>query len=295
MGLPSLGGILSGSGAPPAGWLSPDDPLSGIEALELGEKRARPRAGDPHTRGKCRACGELVAYADAAGHAAGHWGGKGAGAHMVLIESRERHEFWMLARAARGAFLSDIDARLRRSWLDCHFDHVSMMVVDGVDFNGGVVIGEHDPGDMYLRMEDHTVEEVLGSGSVGDYTYDLLPHRTTYLDVRVVSECPASGMDRPVEVAMRNERIEHDCDGCGLRRGGKRICIECSSLAKDVFMCGVCARRHRHDGDLRFLPVRNSPRMGRCMYGRSNREDTTPWPPTHAWGKRLGGMYGGGF
>lgn len=293
MGWPSLGGLF-GAGLPP-GWLSPNDPLSGTKALDLAEARIRPRAGDPPTRGKCRTCGELVAQAGAAGHMAGHWGGSGGGAYALLIESRERHEFWMLARAARGAFLSDIDARLRRSWLDCHFDHVSMMVVDGIDFNGGVVIGEHDPGDMYLRMEDHTVEEVLGSGSVGDYTYDLMPHRSTYLDVRAVSECPATGMDRPVEVAVRNERIEHDCEECGARGGGRRICIECSSLARDRFMCSACARGHRHDGDLRFLPARNSPRMGRCMYGKSDRREMTPWPPTHAWGRRIENAYGGGL
>ena len=277
------------------GWLSAGDPLSGTEALDRAEARIRPRLEDPPTRGKCRACGELVAYADAPGHAAGHWSGDDGGAYVLLVESRERHDYWMVARAARGAFLSDIDRRLRRSWLECHFDHVSLMVVDGIDFSGGVVIGEHDPGDMYLRMEDHTVEEVLGSGSVCDYTYDLMPHRSTYLDIRVVAGCPASGMVRPVEVAMRNERIEHDCAGCGLRRGGKRICIECGSFGEDRLMCDSCARKHRHDGDLRFLPARNSPRMGRCMYGKSNRLDTTPWPPTHAWGKRLDTMYPGGF
>lgn len=277
------------SGIP--GWLSHDDPLSGTEALDRAEARIKPRLEDPLTRGKCRACGELVAYADAPDHAAAHWGGDDGGAYVLRIDSRERHDYWMIARAARGAFLSDIDGRLRRSWLDCHFDHISMMVVDGIDFNGGVVLGEHEPGDMYLRMEDHTVEEVLGSGSVGDYTYDLMPHRTTYLDVRVVDACSAAGMGRPVEVAMRNEKIEHDCDECGRRRGGRRICIECSSLGEDRLMCDACARGHRHDGDLRFLPVRNSPRMGRCMYGRSDRRDTTPWPPSHAWGKRYGTMY----
>lgn len=273
-------------------WISRDDPLSGTEAFDRADARIKKRVSDPATRGRCRKCGESVAYADAAAHAAGHWDGK-AGAYIVRMASRERHEFWMLARAARGAYLSDVDRRLRRSWLGCHFDHVSIMIVDGVDFNGGVVLGEHDPDDAYLRMEDYTVEEVLGGGDLGDYTYDLIPHRTTYLDVRVVSECAATGMARPVEVVMRNEPVERDCSECGLRGGGKRICIECSSLGNDRFMCDTCAPHHLHDGDLRNLPVRNSPRMGRCMYGKSDRRSATPWPPSHAWGKRLGGQYGG--
>ena len=267
-------------------WPTADDMVGGTRARELADARKVPRTGDPATRGKCRACGELVAYADAADHAAGHWGGEGTGAYLVLVESRERREFWMLARAARGAYLSDIDRRLRRSWLDCHYDHICMMVVDDVAYDGGVVLGEHDPEEPYLRMEDYTVEEVLGAGDICEYTYDLVPHRSTYLDIKVVSQCPVSGMERPVEVAMRNEQVERDCTECGLGGAGRYICIECSSLANDRFMCGTCAPHHRHGGDRRILPVRNSPRMGRCMYGKSRRTDTTPWPPSHAWGMR---------
>ena len=269
--------------------------FSSPRAFDLAAARVSPRSGYPPTRGKCRACGEKIAYPDAIAHMSGHWDGPADGAYMMLAASSERHEFWLLARARPGAYLSDIDRMLRRAWLDCHCDHVSMMLVDGVDFNGGLVIGEHDAADDYLRMEDYTVEEILAvsSNTIGDYTYDLLPSRSTFLDIGIVGRCSASGMERPVEAVMKNERVAHDCSGCGREGAGRMICTECSSLAHDRFMCAACARNHRHDGDRCFLPVRNSPRMGRCMYGRSDRRDTTPWPPRHAWGMRVD-MYSGG-
>lgn len=280
---------MRGEGAEP-----PYDKLiSSARAFDLAVARTSPRRGDPPTRGKCRRCGERVAYAQAAAHVSGHLDGGDEDACLVLAASRERHGFWMLARARRDAYISDIDRMLRRAWLDCHRDHVSVMVANDIDYNGGLVIGEHDPDDVYLRMEDYTVEEVLSGGAVGEYTYDLIPSRTVFLDIKVVSKCSASGMKRPAEVAMKNERAVHDCEACGKSGGGRLICTECCSLARDRYLCASCARRHMHDGDLCFLPVRNSPRMGKCMYGRSNRRGLTPWPPTHAWGLRLD-LYNGG-
>ena len=271
--------------------------FSSPRAFDLADARTSRRKGNPPTRGKCRMCGEKVGYKGAVAHISGHWDGPGDGAYVVLAASSERHEFWLLARAMPDAYISDIDRMLRRAWLDCHRDHVSMLIVDGIDYSGGLVIGEHDPGDDYLRMEDYTVEEVLAasSDSVGDYTYDLIPSRSTFLDIGIVSRCSASGMKRPVEVAMRNERVARDCSECGTEGAGRRICTECSSLARDRFMCAACSRYHMHDGGRCFLPVRNSPRMGRCMYGRSDRKETTPWPPRYAWGMRVDRYSGGMF
>ena len=151
--------------------------------------------------------------------------------------------FWLDIAAKRESKLKELDALLRRTWLEC-CGHLS-------EFQGA----RAEPLSMNRR-----VDEVLPvTGSRIGYVYDF--GSSTELQVShlaVIEAAPVKG----VRIVARNVAPSWPCDVC--QQPATMICVECAN-AGGGFCCETHAGKHEC-GEEMLLPVVNSPRMGVCGY-----------------------------
>ncbi len=163
----------------------------------------------------------------------------------------------MHLEVANSATLDDLDAFLRRTWLEC-CGHMSAFTI-----NRRMDTEDPDWGDDPEGEEDSLFEpigEVLQPGDVVGYDYDF--GSTTHLTIRVRAQNPFRSGEGPVVVLARNAPLEWTCSVCGAP--ATQVCPDCEWKGTG-FLCENCVPGHARHAD-RLLPVVNSPRMGVCGY-----------------------------
>jgi hypothetical protein len=217
--------------------------------------------GASASTGKCLLCGasfgklgitrHLQACAGAAAPA--------AGAFHLVVEGAYAPQYWMHLLVSSRASLANLDAFLRKTWLEC-CGHLSAFTIEGIrytdprgrdDFWG---LGEPE------RNISTRLAKVLKPGLELSYEYDF--GSTTDLRLRVVGETglPASG--EKVTVLARNDAPQIACEECG--NPATRVCSQC--IYEGVgWLCDDCIVEHECGREM-SLPVVNSPRVGVCGY-----------------------------
>jgi len=168
---------------------------------------------------------------------------------------------WLHLESVANATLGDLDALLRRTWLEC-CGHLSDFLIDGVryaqhrgEYREFGEFGEPDTGRMTARLDS-----VLRAGVFFTHTYDY--GSTTTCRLRVTGTDEAHASKERIRIQARNDPPEVPCDSCG--KPAVQICSECIWDEKGV-LCGRCARGHEC-GEEMLLAVVNSPRAGVCGY-----------------------------
>jgi hypothetical protein len=220
----------------------------------------------PISRGRCVFCDAALAKSSATRHLAACPRRQEARAQTAGTKKERSFDlvvdyryapgaYWAYLEVAASAQLWDLDAFLRRIWLEC-CGHLSEFRLGGESYSAA-------PGDLFDAADDDMgvrVSRVLRLALTGEYLYDF--GSTTELRARVVAENPSRSSDALVLLLARNEPPQWSCGKCGA--AAALICSECAWSGEGLF-CKKCARRHEH-GDEYCLPVVNSPRMGVCGY-----------------------------
>lgn len=194
--------------------------------------------------------------------------GPGAGDGLLLaLEDRWLSSYWLVVEASPTATWDDLDAFLRRIWVECcgHlscFEHAGTTFAYDVD---GASEWAEDPRSMVERIAG-----TVAPGSRFSYEYDF--GTTTELVGRALDLVPGAKAAPVIDVLARNEAPVHPCAECG--QSATKLCALCyqgmgfQGSDDPCWYCGTCSEHHRcsgPDGNY-LLPVVNSPRVGLCGY-----------------------------
>jgi hypothetical protein len=223
----------------------------------------------PVTKGKCKRCGHLGARASVRQHltecsaplahppAGSRRAGADVPALLVEVVGRPR-AYWLCLGVAVDATLSDVDALLRATWLEC-CGHLSEFVVGRTRYTStppdpmfGMFSSAPRPQSMRVQAGN-----VFRPGALIEHHYDF--GSTTIVDLSLVGPLPIALTSRTVALLANNEAPAFVCGQCG--QGAASVCVECDT---PEFLCAACSRRHAR-GHMRHTVV-NSPRMAVCGY-----------------------------
>lgn len=182
--------------------------------------------------------------------------------HLVAT-ARHAPPFWMHLEASSEAALDDLDALLRRTWLEC-CGHLSAFRLGDRSFSA------NPTGDVWGTKDEPTsikLGKLLTPGQTLGYEYDF--GSTTELVIRVLAERPGrvaaerpGRAAQPIAILARNDPPAVACVSC--ERPATLLCSQCNFEA-DAWLCDACGSTHAC-GEEMLLPVVNSPRMGVCGY-----------------------------
>jgi len=187
------------------------------------------------TDGNCYICGRTLGKTAMKNHLLREHSYGDEECLLLKIEGAHAKEYWLMVDIAKHMTLGDLDAFLRKIWLDC-CGHLSK-------FKGG------------------TKSRKLSAFAVGNklaYEYDI--GAATEFLITVVGETRRRPQDA-VRLLARNLPPVFYCETCGAH--ATLICIECSYDHDNPCFCELCAKAHAHG---EWLPITNSPRCGECCY-----------------------------
>lgn len=171
------------------------------------------------------------------------------GASTTLVQLRIQAagdpRYWLYVETQTSATLQQLDAFLRRVWLEC-CGHMSAFRVGQREVAKRWAIGQAF-GHTGLR-----------------FTYDYDFGSTTSLGGEVLGERQGSLGRAALRLLARNDPLPWRCDAC--TRPATIVCPLCSDSGPAVF-CDEHAQEHPCAEEGVYLPVVNSPRMGVCAYG----------------------------
>jgi hypothetical protein len=214
--------------------------------------------------GKCIFCNEEFAKAGMSKHLNTHFTkllkteNAGISYHIKIEEDPRFETYYFLNLWVNGdTSMQDIDAFLRRIWLEC-CGHMSSFSFPKKKHGFFDAADEDDDEIMDVKAKD-----ILEKGMKLRYEYDF--GSTTTLQLTVMKEMPIEASEG-ILLLSRNEPLELMCEICKVAPA-EMICTACYD---DNMFCKKCAKKHSKTCDefeeYAGVPVVNSPRMGVCGY-----------------------------
>lgn len=166
---------------------------------------------------------------------------------QLRIEGAADPCYWLFVEARSEATLQQLDALLRRVWLEC-CGHMSAFRM-----------GQHESA---MRSK---IGVTLGRRGLR-FTYEYDFGSTTTLRGQVLSPRQGSLGRTGVRLLARNDPLQWSCEGEACSRPATIVCPFCIDAGPSMF-CAKHAQQHPCAEEEVYLPVVNSPRMGVCAYG----------------------------
>lgn len=211
------------------------------------------------TEGACLGCGEKRTATYAGIHvlkcaetlAALQRDAKLEEGYLIRVSWDEQpHMYWLLIAMAKSLTFDDLDAFLRKIWLEC-CGHLSEFIIGG----------KHNFSDAESdELMEKQVGQMFYQGMEFRHAYDF--GSTTKLILKVLKPIEACSANKVV-LLMRNDPPEFSCERC--QKQAHFICSICNGK-----ICRACWKRHscvKREDDLYMLAkLVNSPRTGVCGY-----------------------------
>jgi hypothetical protein len=169
--------------------------------------------------------------------------------------------YWLFLAVAHDAKLSDVDALLRATWLEC-CEHLSEFAIGATRYSSQPEpppIFSSRPRSQSMHIEVGKVR--LATGTAFEHRYDF--GSTTVSDLSLVGPLPVAVPTKSVVVLAYNEAPGFACAAC--EAPAVSVCLECDGPGGEGFLCQACAESHDCD-EYQRRPIVNSPRMGICGY-----------------------------
>jgi hypothetical protein len=208
--------------------------------------------------GKCGSCGAAFSKRQMIRHMAqcAYPDVKDAVAVIQIRVDTADSPFWLDLDVKANATLRQLDAFLRRIWLEC-CGHLSSFEMGQTRY----VVSMNDEFEPDERSMNARVSAALPpAGSTFSYEYDY--GSTTELRLKVVAHRQAPNRRESVRLLARNDAPVWKCIECD--EIASALCAYCFCEG-DAFVCDAHIEDHQC-GDEAMLPVVNSPRMGVCGY-----------------------------
>jgi len=178
--------------------------------------------------------------------------------HLV-VEGKYLPMYWMHIEIATAAKLHDLDAFLRKTWLECCY-HLSCFTI------GGEKYAYQPSHDHFSGRREQSMEaklyQVIPPGTVFAHEYDY--GSTTNLVLRTVGAYEAAPANQGVRMLARNSPLSVACAVCG--QPATIVEAGWDGLNLERCFCAACADAKIEEETMR-MPIVNSPRVGVCGYG----------------------------
>jgi len=215
------------------------------------------------SEGGCSLCNQRCGKTAMSRHllqcAASHSTGTGTAVPRVLIAA-EGGPYWLHVDASVKATLDDLDAFLRKIWLEC-CGHMSQFTIGNTPYDR-VENDDFGLGAPSGSMNTKLAAVFTRPGLTARYEYDM--GSTTELKLRLVGIFEGRERAGRVRLLARNEPPMWPCDRCGTP--ATNICPHCADERDGALLCDTHVESHGCEGPEGMLPVVNSPRMGVCGY-----------------------------
>ena len=167
--------------------------------------------------------------------------------------------YWLFLAVAHDAKLSDVDALLRTTWLEC-CDHLSEFAIGSTRYTS-----QPEPPPIFSSgpraQSMHIQVGKVRLATAFEHRYDF--GSTTVSDLSLVGPLPVAVPGKSVVVLAYNETPGFTCAAC--EAPAVSLCLECDGPGGEGFLCAACAESHDCD-EYQRRPIVNSPRMGICGY-----------------------------
>ena len=194
--------------------------------------------------GNCYICGASLGKTAMKNHIIKAHTGEPAGqeCRLLKIEGAYVKDYWLFIDVAAHKSLSDVDAFLRKIWLECCGRMSAFSAPGHIEVAKSRKLNSFADGDKLLHEYD------FGS--------------TTETLITVMGTTRRNLQKAAVRLLARNVPPQFKCEKCGAP--AEFFCTDCMFDSDNPFYCAKCGEAHEHDDML--LPVTNSPRMGVCGY-----------------------------
>ena len=163
---------------------------------------------------------------------------------QLRIDAAGDPRYWLYLEARSDASLEQLDALLRRVWLEC-CGHMSAFR-----------LGHREPA---MRSK---IGMTLGRKGLR-FTYDYDFGSTTTLSGQVLGAREGCLGRAPTRLLVRNDPLQWTCEVC--TEPATIVCPFCVDTGPCLF-CEAHAEQHPCAAEEVYMPVVNSPRMGVCAY-----------------------------
>lgn len=203
---------------------------------------------------------------------------KNHGGYDLAITGRYNSDYWLLIEIRENATLKDLDQFIRDIWVEC-CGHLSCFRINGTDY-------ESLPDDDSWWNEAESMEvklnKVLSTGMKFTYEYDF--GSTTELMIQVIDHVGEYIWKDKITILSRNHPLHIFCNRCGKKEAVWFSAMEMYyGSGENAYLCDECIKELEADEEENefgmYMPVCNSPRMGVCGYGGSDKFPEAFIPP----------------
>ncbi len=234
------------------------------------------------TKGFCKYCGKEYTRGGMLRHLAtcknrkerldGETGKSKCGYFQVVICGKYNKDYWLIVEINENATLKEVDQFIRDIWVEC-CGHLSSFDIGGIQYD--VQPCTDSFWGPPTKSMNYKLKDVFTVGEKVGYEYDF--GSTTELILSIHSHHVGKRKKEKIVILSRNNPPEIICCQCGKNKarwvnpvgyydGTPFWCVEC--LEKSDIADGGPDEYCETDF---FLPICNSPRMGVCGYGGSER------------------------
>jgi ribosomal protein L37AE/L43A len=200
---------------------------------------------------------------------------------LKIVDNERPQTYFSFITAPCSLSLKDLDTFLKAFWCHC-CSHMSCFIdlTTQKEYFPYLYSNSSFPNyEIHDLMSNYSIEDVFNSNSTSSspsypsllYEYDFSENRTTlFISVveKIVTTCPKNRFT----VLIQNEEPHYCCENCSENQKieENEASIYCSNCCKAY--CNDCLRSSNNRNHLKqcdsscFLPVVNSPRVGKCCY-----------------------------
>lgn len=239
------------------------------------------------TRGLCKYCGKeytkggmlkhLHACKERKKALEAESGKSRCGYYELVICGKYNKKYWLIIEIKETATLRVLDQFIRDIWVEC-CGHLSAFNINGVNYDAHPV--ETDFWGTPARSMNYKLKDVISEGMTFEYEYDF--GSTTSLSIEVREHRMGIRTKENVTILSRNNPPEILCSICknnpakwvnpeGWYEGVPFWCEECLEEEREDDMAEDDYDEEDYYYEDNLLPVCNSPRMGVCGYGGSDK------------------------
>ena len=187
------------------------------------------------SNGNCFLCGKTDGKIKIKNHLLKDHNSGDEDCYLFKAEGAYNKNYWLFFTVSLDATLEEVDGFLRAIWCEC-CDHLSAFYRNREEL------------DMSCEISDLSVRDSL------HYVYDF--GTTTGILLTVVKKMSRPGNSAEVLLLARNEPPIINCESCE----APAVCIATDS---GECRCKKCSKDAAED---HYLPIVNSPRVGRCGF-----------------------------
>lgn len=203
---------------------------------------------------------------------------KRTGGYDLAIAGRYNSDYWLIVEIRENATLEDLDQFIRDIWVEC-CGHLSCFKINETAYES---LPDKDLWWSEAESMEVKLDKILCTGMKFTYKYDF--GSATELMIRVIDYVKEYTEKDKITILSRNHPMHILCNRCEKKEAVWFSAMEMYyGSGENAYLCEECMKEmetsDEEDEFGMYMPVCNSPRMGVCGYGGSDKFPEEFIPP----------------